>query len=91
MDGLRVSHWCRWVGTIVYVFSAAAANAQDACIAILQHGIYDTHAAQASTQTYSAFKHDFCSWYSLYRQTHQSANASLSIPIVDIPIGLSGV
>lgn len=63
---------------------------QDACIALLQHGIYDTHASQSSSQSYAMFKSAFCGWYSSYRQTHQSGAASVAIPIADIPIGLSG-
>jgi hypothetical protein len=72
------------------LLSAAVLKAQDACIALLQYGIYDTHLAQSSSQSYSSFKASFCGWYSSYRQTHQSAGASLSIPIADIPLGLSG-
>jgi hypothetical protein len=65
-------------------------SAQDACIALLQQGIYDTHVSKSSAQSYGSFRSSFCGWYSSYRQTHQSAGASVAIPIVDIPIGLSG-
>lgn len=81
----------RWIVVITAIaLTLSGIKAQDACIALLQHGIYDTHSAQGSTQTFASFKSNFCSWYSSYRQTHQSAGASLTIPIVDIPIGLSG-
>src|ERR1041385_6285988 len=81
--------------TSLCVLVAAAASGpllaqQDACVALIQHGIYATHVSQTSTQSYQEFRSNFCSWYASYRQSHTSAGASVAIPIVDIPIGLSG-
>jgi hypothetical protein len=78
------------MGALVTISLAPILTAQDACIALLQHGIYDTHVSKSSTQSYAMFKSSFCGWYSSYRQTHQSAGAGIAIPIADIPIGLSG-
>ena len=65
-------------------------QAQDACIALLRAGIYDTHVAQSSSQSQSKFRANFCSWYSSYRQSHSGGSAGLTIPIADIPIGFNG-
>jgi hypothetical protein len=65
-------------------------QAQDACIALLQYGIYDTHVSQSSTQSKSAFAANFCSWYSSYRSSNSTAGAGVTIPISDIPIGFNG-
>jgi hypothetical protein len=72
------------------VLTDSAMAQQDACIALLQHGIYANHVRSTSSQSYAEFKSNFCSWYSQYRESHTSAAAGLSIPIADIPIGLSG-
>lgn len=72
------------------LLQASVARAQDACVMLLKHGIYSSHVTQSSTQTFQQFKANFCSWYSSYRVSHSTAGASLSIPIVDIPLGISG-
>lgn len=76
--------------SIIYLTSASIARAQDACVALLKHGIYTSHTTQSSAQTFQQFRSTFCSFYSSYRQAHSSESASASIPIVDIPLGLSG-
>lgn len=72
------------------LFAASAVRAQDACTALLQHGIYDSHVSQTSTQSFEAFRSNFCSWYSSYRESHTTAGANVSIPIADIPVGFQG-
>ncbi len=67
-----------------------AQSQQDACIALLQHGIYASHITNTSQQTYQEFRSNFCSWYSSYRESHSGGSAGLTIPIADIPIGFSG-
>jgi hypothetical protein len=76
------------VVSAVFFVSMNSMRAQDACTALLQHGIYDTYSAQSSSQSFSSFRSNFCGWYSTYRQQNISAQAGASIPIVDIPIGL---
>jgi hypothetical protein len=81
-------------GSVALLATIGAATgelqAQDACIALLRTGIYDTHVAQSSAQSQSAFKANFCSWYSSYRQSHSGGSAGLTIPLSDIPIGFNG-
>jgi len=72
------------------LLGASTAHAQDACTALLQHGIYDSHVSQTSTQSFQAFRSNFCSWYSSYRESHTAAAANVMIPIADIPIGIQG-
>jgi hypothetical protein len=75
---------------ILTLLSATSFGQQDACIALIQHGIYTSHVTQTSTQTYQEFRSNFCSWYTQYRDSHSGGSADIKIPIVDIPIGLSG-
>ncbi len=79
-----------FVAFLLVLLYPSTFNAQDACVALLKHGIYATHTTQSSAQSYQSFKANFCSWYSSYRQSHSSEGASITIPIADIPIGLSG-
>jgi hypothetical protein len=66
------------------------ARAQDSCTALLQHGIYDSHISKTSTQSFQSFRSNFCSWYSSYRESHNSTGVGVSIPIADIPVGIQG-
>jgi hypothetical protein len=85
----------KWSGRITSValglvaFTAAKAQ-QDACVALLQHGIYASHVTETSQQSYSEYKSNFCSWYSSYRESHSGGSAGIQIPIADIPVGFSG-
>lgn len=63
--------------------------ADDACTVIAKQGLYDTHVAKSSTQTFSQFRSNFCSWYGSYRESHSGGSGSATIPIADIPLGLS--
>jgi hypothetical protein len=74
----------------VCLLAATTVRAQDACTALLQHGIYDSHVSQTSTQSFQSFRSSFCSWYSQYRESHTSAGLGVSIPIADIPVGIQG-
>ncbi|HJU20465.1 MAG TPA: hypothetical protein VJ770_28770 [Stellaceae bacterium] len=67
-----------------------SANANNACIALLKHGIYNTNSSSSTQQTFAQYKSTFCTWYGSYRNSHSGGNASLQIPVVDIPVGLSG-
>ncbi len=68
---------------------SSAVLADDACTVIAKQGLYDTHITKSSTQTFSQFKSSFCSWYGSYRESHSGGSGSATIPIADIPIGLS--
>jgi hypothetical protein len=74
----------------LFLMSSVSIAQQDACIALIQHGIYASHVTQTSAQSYQEFRANFCSWYSQYRESHSGGSADLKIPIADIPIGLSG-
>src|ERR1035437_9422426 len=79
---------------LIYLLSALAiyplpARADDACTLIAKQGLYDTHVTKSSTQTFSQFKSNFCSWYGSYRESHSGGSGSATIPIADIPLGLS--
>src|SRR5271163_4057025 len=78
--------WCVCVLLLTY---SSIARADDACTTIAKQGLYDTHVTKSSTQTFSQFRSNFCSWYSSYRESHNSASAGATIPIADIPIGLN--
>ncbi len=80
------------IATLVLCLALTARSfaQQDACIALLQHGIYASHITQTSTQSYQEFRSSFCSWYSQYRESHSGGSGEAKIPIADIPVGLSG-
>lgn len=87
---MRLTHRVVPMAVVFALTIIQTVSAQDACIALLQQGIYDTHVSKSSSQSYATFRSSFCGWYSSYRQTHQSAGGGISIPIADIPLGLSG-
>jgi len=65
-------------------------QAQDACIALLNSGIYDTISSSTSQSSNQQVRAKFCSWYSSYRTQNSGASANATIPIADIPIGIGG-
>jgi hypothetical protein len=75
---------------LLLTMSSISFAQQDACVALIQHGIYASHVTQTSAQSYQEFRSNFCSWYSQYRESHSGGSADIKIPIVDIPIGISG-
>jgi hypothetical protein len=82
---MRLAYFLSCVLTIYPI----AASADDACTIIAKQGLYDTHVTKSSTQTFSEFKSNFCNWYGSYRESHSGGSGSATIPIADIPLGLS--
>jgi len=87
---MRFKTYRKSIAAVICLLSAPTLRAQDACTALLQHGIYDSHSSQTSTSSFQAFRSNFCSWYSSYRESHTGASAGVSIPIADIPLGIQG-
>jgi hypothetical protein len=83
--------FCRSLSFIVLAIASSTLieAQQDACIALLQHGIYDSHTTKTSQQSYQEFRSSFCSWYSSYRASHSGGSGGVTIPVGDIPIGIS--
>ena len=82
---MRISH------LVIAVFVClGSANAQDACVSLIQNAMYDTISTSNSQQTNSQARSSFCSWYSSYRAQNSSAGLNVGIPIGDIPVSVGG-
>jgi hypothetical protein len=73
----------------IIVCFPAGANADDACIALVKQGIYNTNSSSESQQDFAQYKSNFCSWYSSYRATTASGGLGVEIPLADIPVGIN--
>jgi hypothetical protein len=65
-------------------------RAEDPCVALLQHGLYDEYQSYSSGSAYAFFNNELCSSYSSYKQSSSATKAGGSYGLFSGSLSLSG-
>lgn len=65
-------------------------KAEDPCVALLQHGLYDEYQSFSSGSAYAFFNNEMCSAYSSYKQSSSATKASGAYGMFSGSLSLTG-